>query len=204
MQWKSDAQNWSSSRQNTLTTGSATTDNIDDLANGTTYTVRVRATHEHAETAGLWSDQATETTNAGPPARVTVNTLTAGVGTLTASWSAVTDVTGYKVQWKSGTQNWDTITRQNTVTGTFHTIQPLTSGTTHTVRVTAYNADGDGTPSLTKTGIPKHQKPAKVTGVTLTPQAEQLQVNWGHRDQRLGLQGAVETRRTEQLVGENR
>ena len=179
VQWKSGAQNWSSGRQNTLTTDSATDDTITGLANGTTYTVRVRATHEQAETAGQWSDEATGTTNAGPPARVTVNPLTAGVGTLTASWSAVTDVTGYKVQWKSGTQDWDTSTRQNTATGTSHTIQSLTSGTTHTVRVTAYNADGDGTPSLTKTGTPKYQKPAKVTGVTVTEQVQQLQVNWG-------------------------
>ena len=180
VQWKSSAQNWSSSRQNTLTTGSATDDTITGLANGTTYTVRVRATHENAETAGQWSDQATGTTNAGPPARVTGVTLTPGVETLTASWSAVTDVTGYKVQWKSGTQDWDTSTRQNTATGTSHTIQSLTSGTTHTVRVTAYNADGDGTPSLLKTGIPKDTAPAQVTGVSVMAgtETEQLSVSW--------------------------
>ena len=80
----------------------------------------------------------------------------AGNTQLTLNWTALSGtVTGYKVQWKSSTQNYNTSDRQKTVTsGTTTTITGLTNSTTYTVQVTAYNATGDGTAS---------------TGVTATP-----------------------------------
>ena len=81
-------------------------------------------------------------------------TATSGRGSLTVSWTALAGtVTGYKVQWKKGVEGY-TSARTNTVTsGTTSTITGLTNAQ-HTVRVTAYNATGDGDPSSEATGTP--------------------------------------------------
>ena len=73
-------------------------------------------------------------------------TVTMGVGVLTVRWNAVTGATGYKVQWRLGSQSYDPASRQTQVTGTNHTI-PLTEGTTYTVQVIAVLSGGDGPPS---------------------------------------------------------
>ena len=174
VQWKSGA-HWDEDK--IKNTGSTKGYIITDLANDTEYTVRVQATKTHADN-GKWSALYKAKTNAGPPGKATIDSVTAGVGTLSVSWGFVSDVTGYKVQWKSGTQNWDPVNRQRTVTNGTSTTLTLTSGTTYVVRVIAYNEDGDAAPSQTKTGVPKYDPPAKVTGVSVTPQVLQLQVEW--------------------------
>ena len=70
-----------------------------------------------------------------------------GVGVLSVRWDAVTGASGYKVQWKSGSQSYDETNRQTQVTGTNHTI-PVTAGTEYTVRVIAILADRDGRAAL--------------------------------------------------------
>ena len=73
-------------------------------------------------------------------------------GELTVSWTAPASdggaaITGYKVQWKSGSEDYDgseTSTRQAVVTGLTHTIAGLTDGTAYTVRIVAVNEAGDG------------------------------------------------------------
>ena len=178
VRWKSGAQSWSSSSsQKTISIASVTADTLDTLGNNTEYTVRVRAIHEHAQNHGAWSSEATGTTNPGPPGKATGVSVTAGVGNLSVGWTAVTGASGYKVQWKSGSENWSS-SRQNDETGTSSTISNLNSGTTYVVRVIAYNTDGDAAASQTKTGIPKYTKPAKVTGVAVAVEAEQLSVSW--------------------------
>ena len=97
---------------------------------------------------------------------------------LDVTWSTATGATGYKVQWKSGSQAYNADARQATATGTSHTISSLTAGTEYTVRVTATNAAGDGPVSDEKTGTPKAQPPAKVTGVTVTADTSALQMTW--------------------------
>ena len=83
--------------------------------------------------------------------------VTAGVRELAVTWTAVAGATGYKVQWKSGDQDYDT-TRQQVVTGQAvvrATISNLTGGTTYTVRVLATKTGGtDGIPSDEVTGVP--------------------------------------------------
>ena len=88
------------------------------------------------------------------PVQVTGLRATTGDASLNMSWSPVTGtVTGYKVQWKSGDQNYD-ITRQNTVSsGTSNTITGLSNGTSYTLRVTAYNDSGDGETSSEVTQV---------------------------------------------------
>ena len=88
-----------------------------------------------------------------PPGRVSGLSVTGGNAQLALSWSAVGGATGYKVQWKSGTETFAdaaTDARQYVVssgTTTAHTITGLTNGTPYTVRVIATNSAGDGPPS---------------------------------------------------------
>ena len=177
---KSSVSSWS---KKSISTGDATTYTITGLTNGTAYTVQVRATNRHAQnTEGQWSGQENATTLPGQVTGVSVNP---GVRALSVSWSGVTNATGYKVQWKSGRENWSS-SRQNTESKpnpyepppTSSSIMGLTGGVTYAVRVIAYNADGGGVPSQSATGTAKHPKPNKVGGVSVTEQVEQLQVTW--------------------------
>ena len=183
VQWKSRAQSFSSSRQNTVSGESTTSSTITGLTDITAYTVQVRATKTNADD-GTWSGTATGTPNAPLPGQVTgVALTTPAASQINVSWSAVSEATGYKVQWKSGTQNWDTSTRQNTVSGgstTTSTITGLAAGTEYTVRViaTRSSALGDGPPSNEVKETAKRPKPDQVTGVSVTSGVEQLSVSW--------------------------
>ena len=84
--------------------------------------------------------------------------VTPGVERLTVSWDVATDAGGYKVQWKSGAESFDS-SRQETAAGTSYTITGLTAGTTYTVRVIATRSNADGQPSLEVTGIPDQVVP---------------------------------------------
>ena len=90
-------------------------------------------------------------------AQVTGVTVTAGVEALVVSWDAVNDATGYKVQWKSGTEAFDE-EREHVVlngTTTSYTIASLTAGTLYSVRVIATGAPAhEGPPSVVVTGTP--------------------------------------------------
>ncbi len=176
--WRKSGGSWSAPKS--VSGADATAGTIAGLEDGVTYSVRVRATNEHADpTAGPWSDVATGTTNAGPPGKATIDSVTAGVGTLSVSWGFVSDVTGYKVQWKSGNQSsWDPVNRQRPVTNGTSTTLTLTSGTTYAVRVIAYNADGDGAASQSETGTPRFAKPGEVDEVSAEGQVRQLKVSW--------------------------
>ena len=74
--------------------------------------------------------------------------------TITVSWERPDDdggstITGYKVQWKSGAEDYGP-SRQRTVTDLAdlsYTIDDLTEGVDYTIRVLAYNRNGDGATS---------------------------------------------------------
>ena len=86
-----------------------------------------------------------------PDAPANVMATAAGSGKLTVSWQEPPDdggstIEGFKVQWKSGAQEYD-VSRQATVTDLSslqHTISGLTNDVGHTVQVLAYNHNGDG------------------------------------------------------------
>ena len=104
----------------------------------------------------------------GAPGSVAANA--AGSRKLAVSWSAPASdggspIEGYKIQWKSGSQQYDT-SRQAVVVDVAernaHTIAGLTNGTEHSVRIVPYNQNGDGastevtaTPSATDTTAPE-------------------------------------------------
>ena len=179
VQWKSGTESFDTSRQATAT---GTSHTIPNLARGTAYTVQVRATNNLGN--GDWSAEATATT---APPQVTGVTVTPGLAKLDVSWTAAAGATGYKVQWKSGSDSFDT-SRQATATGTSHTIPSLTGGTAYTVRVIATNAGGDGPVSAEATGTAKLPAPAKVTNVEVVEQFEELLVTW---DEVTGARGYI-------------
>ena len=96
--------------------------------------------------------------NDNDTAQVTGVTVVAGNARLVVEWTAVGNATGYKVQWKSGSQGYNATDRQATLASgstTSHTIPSLVNGTEYTVRVTATRTDAnDGPPSAEKTGTP--------------------------------------------------
>ena len=98
-------------------------------------------------------------TRAGaPPGKVTGVTVTPGDGALVVGWAAVSDATGYRVQWKSGNQNYNNTGRQAVIDSGLtvsHPIAGLTNGTEYTVRVTATRTGAnDGPHSDEVTGTP--------------------------------------------------
>ena len=121
---------------------------------------------------------------AAPDAPRSLNVSPDDTGTLDVSWEAPasdgdSDITGYKVQWKSGSEDYDGSagsTRQAEITdpaSRTHTITGLTDGVEYTVRVIAVNDVGDGPPSDEATATPGETTPpelstATVDGTTLT------------------------------------
>ena len=119
-----------------------------------------------------------------PDAPQSLNVSLDDTGTLDVSWETPTSdggsaITGYKVQWKSGSEDYDVSggsTRQAEITdpaSRTHTITGLTDGGEYTVRVIAVNDVGDGPPSDEATGTPRETTPpelatATVDGTTLT------------------------------------
>ncbi len=81
-----------------------------------------------------------------PPAQVTGVQVARGFGSLRVSWNAVSRAEGYKVQWKSGDEDYDEESRQAVIAGgdtTSYTITGLTDGAEYTVRVLATRSGAD-------------------------------------------------------------
>ena len=64
--------------------------------------------------------------------------VSAGGGSLSVGWTAQSGVTGYHVQWKTGTEDWSS-DRQQDATANSGAISNLTGGATYTVRVRSYH-----------------------------------------------------------------
>ena len=142
VQWKSGSESFGSSRQHTTADGAARSYKITMLTNGTEYTVRVLAVNAKDDSDASNTDTGTPSTTPSAPTSVQAS----GNAELVVTWNAPNNggsaITGYTVQWKSGSESYST-TRQATVTTTTNTIPTLTNGTTYTLRVKATNANGD-------------------------------------------------------------
>ena len=180
IQWISRGQSFNNTDRQLTVSGSTTTRMITGLTPGTTYRIKVRATKRYADD-GPPSNEVQGTPKAATPGQVSGVNVTPGVQSLTVSWNSVTNASGYKVQWNSGSQSYNEADRQLTVSGstTTHTIMGLTAGTEHTIRViaTIQNAD-NGTPSDEVTATPKAATPGQVSGVNVTPGVQSLTVSW--------------------------
>ena len=146
------ASNWDAAQTVTVTAGDDA-DTTDD-----TVTLTHSAASADNDYGGIDIDEVAVTVSDNDTAQVTGVSVTSGNARLVTNWTAVDNATGYKVQWKSGGQGYNTGDRQFTVisgTTTSHTITGLTNGAEYTVRVSATRTDAnDGPPSAEETGTP--------------------------------------------------
>ena len=136
----------------------ATDDSWTPTATDAGKTLKVRVTYtDDKGTEEVLTSAATEAVAAtvpSAPAGLAVATAEGREGELSVSWSAPasdggSEVIGYKVQWKSGTEAYDgteSSARQAVLgdAAASHTIAGLANGTAYTVRVLAVNAAGNG------------------------------------------------------------
>ena len=181
VQWKDDDDTeWTSPANDKAATDRQHV--IENLTNGTEYTVQVFAKNSNGYSTDYGEVTGTPSTKPQPPTDVSV---THGDGKLTVSWTAPTgastggsDITGYKVQWKSGGQSYSATDRQQTPTASPDEITNLNNGTEYTVQVIAVNKNGDSDPSGEAKGTPS-TKPQPPTDVTITGYGdESLTVSW--------------------------
>ena len=128
-------------------------------------------------------ESTTFTTSPVEPDAPTNLNITPGDEKLKVTWSAPSDrggsqLTDYKIQWKSGTQSYDPATREHTVDDQTLTdeITGLINGTEYTVQVIAVTSAGDGTPS-SKKGTPR-TIPDAPTSLIVSPGNEKLTLTW--------------------------
>ena len=143
---------WSTAQTVTVTAGDDA-DTTDD-----SVTLTHSAASADSNYSGIAIDEVAVTVSDNDTAQVTGVSVTSGNAQLVVNWTAVDNATGYKVQWKSGSQNYNTDSRQFTVTSgtmTSHTITGLTNGTEYTVRVSVTRTGAnDGPPSAEDTSTP--------------------------------------------------
>ena len=153
--------NWDTARTVTVTADDDT-DTTDD-----TVLLTHSATSADTDYSSIVIAEVTVTVNDNDTAQVTGVSVAAGNAQLAVSWTQVDHATGYKVQWKSGSEGYDTGNRQATVTPgstTNHTIPGLANGAAYTVRVIATRTGAnDGPPSAEATGTPAVPNTAGVT-----------------------------------------
>ena len=151
--------NWDTPQTVTVTAGDDA-DTTDD-----TVLLTHSATSTDSEYSGIEITEVAVTVTDNDTAQVTGVTVTPGNTQLAVSWTAVDHATGYKVQWKSGSEGYNTDDRQAVVTPsstTSHTIQGLNNGAEYTVQVIATRTN-DGPPSVEMTGTPAAPTTAGVT-----------------------------------------
>ena len=180
VQWRTDDQDYGEERQSIISGGDTVNYTIAGLTAGTEYTIRVIATKENADD-GPPSEEVTGTPLAMPASQVQDVVVAAAIAQLEVSWTALQEANGYKVQWKSGDQDYDDTRLAEIADGDTesYTISGLAAGTEYTVRVIATTEGSDGgPPSIEAAGIPKASAPSQVTGVEVSAGVEELEVSW--------------------------
>ena len=181
VQWKRDSvNNWESPGEHTTADENTVTDTITGLINGVMYDVRVRADNSVEGQDFEWAYTAGKPRTI-PTAPRSLN-VAPGDGQLSLSWAVPSDnggksISRYVVQWKSGSQQYDS-TRRATPTGRTYTIRQLTNGTLYSVQVRADNsveaesynwASGSGTPVEGQTPPPRQNPPQQRSPVAPIP-----------------------------------
>ena len=180
LQYKRNADTaWTDVNPKSTVTGPVTF-NLSGLTGNTDYDLRASLDGTFASGV-VTATFKTSPTAPAPPTSVGITGL--GDGELTVEWDAPTDdggsaITGYKVQWKSGTQSFGSAREHTAVaSATSYTIPSLTNGTEYTVRVLAVNSVGDSAPSLTDFDTPVGP-PDAPGNVRALPGNAELAVEW--------------------------
>ena len=168
--------------QSTPTSGTAVTFTLTGLTGNTEYDVA--ASLDNGFASGVKT--AAFTTSPTKPGKTRSVVTASGNGQFALTWDPpLSDggsaITGYTVQWKSGSQSFGDPSREHTTTGasvTAYLITGLTNGTEYTVRVIAVNAVGDGPPSDERTQTPVGP-PNAPPNVQAGSGHQQLTVSWG-------------------------
>ena len=162
------------------TTITLTMDSADTIAAGDT--VSVTYTKPSTNVIQNSNDQETDgfTVSAtNRPAAPGTPTLTSGAGTLDVTWTAPaadggSPVTGYTVQWRTGSQTWDDAVAEGQTASAAASPYQITGlvPVAYTVRVVATNVAGSGPPSPEQTATPTAARPTiTAVAVTSTPKA---------------------------------
>ena len=167
VQWRTGGQQYlatGTERRHVITDGTTTTYTITSLTPGTRYWVQVTPTRS-GQPDGAPSE-ANAVAQYLAPGQVQNVSVTAQPGALSVAWDRVNDADGYKVQWKSGSEDYAE-SRQAALDGrniTGHTIRGLLPGVEYSVRViaTRNHAAADGPPSAEATGTPNGVAPADI------------------------------------------
>ena len=145
--------NWDTAQTVTVTAG----DDVDTENDTVPLTHGAASTDGNYNGVGIADVAVTVTDN--DLVQVTGVAVEPGNARLAVSWTAVGNATGYKVQWKSGSENYNTTDRQATIASgstTSHTITGLANATRYTVRVSATRTGAsDGPPSAEAMGRPR-------------------------------------------------
>ena len=197
VQWKSGGQSYNNSgRQATIGSGSTASHTISGLTNGTTYTVRMRATRTGAN-HGAYSDEAMDAPEApgtpgvtvsetaltveeedttGDTYTVVLNTQPTSSVTVEVAGHASTDVSATPASLTFTTSNWSTAKTVTVTAGNDANTADETINLTHSA--TSSDSDYGGITIAGVTVEVEDNDTAKVTGVALTPGDEELGVAW--------------------------
>ena len=179
VQWRTEDQQYGLSRQAAVGAASRSRE-ITGLTNGTKHFVRVLATNDVAD--GEPSAEASSTPARKPdaPRRVAAQR---GDRSVTATWAAAGDggseITGYRVQWRTGAQMFNQSSRERLVGADdlSYLVTGLANGTEHFVRVVAVNDVGDGEPSAEASSTPA-RKPDAPQSVAAQRGDRSVTVTW--------------------------
>ena len=130
----------------TSSSQTGTSKEIGSLTNGTEYEVQVQATNAAGDSG--WSDSA-RAKPGKPPSAPSWGTTTAQDKQVSLAWTAPTELGGgsissYRIQWKSGSQQYSLTERTMTTALLSETVSSLTNLTTHYFRVRAQTEFGGG------------------------------------------------------------
>ena len=156
----------------------ATAQTITGLANGTTYTFRVKATN--AAGSGTDSTASATVTPAAVPGAPTGVSGTPGDGQVDLSWTAPATngsaITGYTVTPYVGASAQTPVTFSSAATS--QTISGLANGTAYTFKVKATNGVGTGADSGASAAVTPRTVPGAPTGVSGTPGNGTVDLSW--------------------------
>lgn len=163
-----------------LVISALSTNGTSALANGTTYSVQIRAVNSAG--AGNASLTTTATPVTVPTAPLSV-VATPGNASISLNWNAPTSnggatITDYEVEYSTnGGSTWFSFIN-GTSAATSASITSLTNGTSYTFRVSAVNSVGMGVASLWSTSVSPRTVPTSPTGLTLVAGAGSITASW--------------------------
>ena len=163
-----------------LVISALSTNGTSALANGTTYSVQIRAVNSAG--AGNASLTTTATPVTVPTAPLSV-VATPGNASISLNWTAPssnggTAITDYEVEYSTnGGSTWFSFIN-GTSTATSASITSLTNGTSYTFRVSAVNSAGMGVASVWSTSVAPRTVPSAPTNLAISSGAGSIDVSW--------------------------